>query len=166
MDFTHTPYALHQPVERLTIYIMVIPLGCRCCKPGIVCLYVTWIPLGLKKREMHWNYQTEVLGSRLSCLWLEPRGHFAILWLAAASVACCSNYCNDYRCIHSRLYGTSASCLAPPSVYCSFESQAGCFFTFHFIQPAIRMVRMLCCMRYVVLTSKASMTVTLKSLGV
>ena len=115
---------------------------------------------------MHRNYETEVLDSRLPCLWLETRGHFAILWFAAASVACCSSHCNDYRCIHSRLCGTSASCLAPPSVYCSFESQAGCSFTFHFIQPAIRIVRMLCCMRYVVLVSKASMTVTWKSLNI
>lgn len=39
-------------------------------------------------------------------------------------------------------------------------------FTFHFIQPAIRVVRMLCCMRYVALATKASMTVTLKSLKI
>jgi hypothetical protein len=114
---------------------------------------------------MRWNYQTELLGSRLSCLWLETRGHFAILWFAAASVACCSNYCNDYTCIHSRLYGTSASCLSPPSVYCSFESQAGCFLlSILYNRPyAVRMLR---CMRYVALASKASMTITLKSLKI
>jgi len=117
---------------------------------------------------MRWNYQTEVLGPRLPCLWLETRGHFAILWFAAASVACCSNYWNHYRCIHSRLYGTSASCLVPrPSISLLLVRNSGrLLFTFHFMQPAICIVRMLCCMCFVASASKASMTVTLKSLKI
>jgi len=54
-----------------------------------------------------------------------------------------------------------------PSVSLLLVRKSGrLLFTFHFIQPAISIVRMLCCMRYVALASKASMTVALKSLKI